>query len=122
MIGVQEVRHRLLFEQLERWVERLSSKKPIEPEEVEELAVRLLAMASILLRQHVVGKRGRCRLCGWSILRWPFWYLRPRCTVFRSVDLAVGQSLDVVWWRLLGSVGREVRLVEVREWVAQRSK
>lgn len=30
--------------------------------------------------------------------------------------------LDVVWWQLLGNVGQEVRLVEVREWVEQRKQ
>ena len=117
---MQGARHRLLCEQLEQWVEELSGEKPVEPEVAKELTVRLLAMAVMLLRQHRVNKRGRCRLCGWSILRWPFWCHLPRCAVFRSVDLAIGQGLDVVWWQLLGSVGREVRLDEVREWVERR--
>lgn len=69
MSGVQELRYRLLFEQLEQWVEKLSDEKPVEPEVVEELAVRLLAMAVILLRQHAVNERGRCRFCGWLTWR-----------------------------------------------------
>lgn len=116
---MQEARCRLLCEWLEHWVERLSSEKPIEPEEVKELAVRLLAMAVLLLRQHGVNKRGRCRFCDWPTWRWRVWYRRPRCPVLRSIDLVVGQALDVVWWQLLGSVGRELRLEEVREWVEQ---
>lgn len=117
MSGVQEIRHRLLFEQLERWVEKLSGEEPVEPEVVKELAVRFLAMAVMLLRQHRVSKRGRCRFCGWSTWRWQFWCRSPRCPVFRSVDLTVGQGLDVVWWQLLGSMGQEVRLEEVRKWI-----
>lgn len=122
MSGVQEIRHRLLFEQLKQWVEKLSGENPVEPEVVKELAVRLLAMAVMLLRQHEVNKRGRCRFCGWSTWRWSFWCRRPRCTVFRSVDLAIGQGLDVVWWQLLGNMGQEARLEEVREWIEQRKK
>ncbi|MGH3870753.1 MAG: hypothetical protein ACRDSR_04430 [Pseudonocardiaceae bacterium] len=119
---MQEMRHRLLFEQLEQWVEKLRGEEPVEPEVVKELAVRLLGVVVMLLQQHVVNKRGRCRLCRSSTWRWPFWCRRPRCTVLRSVDLAVGQGLDVVWWQLLGNVGQEARLEEVREWVEQRKK
>jgi hypothetical protein len=53
---MQEVRYRLLCEQLEQWVQRLGGEEPVEPEVVQELAVRLLAMAAMLLRQHPVSK------------------------------------------------------------------
>ena len=33
----------------------------------------------------------------------------------------MGQSLDVVWWRLLETVGRQWSLVEVRAWLAGRA-
>lgn len=122
MSGMQELRYRLLFEQLEQWVEKLSDEKPVEPEVVEELAVRLLAMVVMSLRQHGVNKRGQCRFCGSGTWRWQFWCRRSRCAVLRSVDLAIVQGLDVVWWQLLGNVGQEVRLVEVREWVGQRQQ
>lgn len=58
MSYVEKIRYRLLIEQLQQWVERLSGKEPLEPEAVKELAVRLLAMALMLLKQHSVNKRG----------------------------------------------------------------
>ena len=33
----------------------------------------------------------------------------------------MGQSLDVVWWRVFESVGRQWSLAEVRAWVAGRA-
>jgi hypothetical protein len=33
----------------------------------------------------------------------------------------MGQSLDVVWWRLLETVGRQWSLAEVRAWLAGRA-
>ncbi|MGH3908906.1 MAG: hypothetical protein ACRDTE_32690 [Pseudonocardiaceae bacterium] len=31
------------------------------------------------------------------------------------------QPLDVVWWRLFESVGRELSLEEVRDWIEERA-
>lgn len=121
MSNVQEVRHRLLCEQLEQWVERLGGEEPVEPEVVKEVSVRLLAMAAILLRQHVVRKRGQCQSCGWTRREWGLWRRRPRCSVYRALDFAMRQELDVVWWRLCESVGRHVSLEESRGWVEERT-
>ncbi|MGH3751739.1 MAG: hypothetical protein ACRDRP_03420 [Pseudonocardiaceae bacterium] len=41
--------------------------------------------------------------------------------VVEALDLAMGQSLDVVWWRLLEAVGRKWSLAEARAWVAGRA-
>ena len=114
---MQEVRHRLLCEQLEQWVERLSGDESIESEIVKELAVRLLAMAAMLLRQHAVSKRGQCKSCGWTRREWGFWRGRPRCSVYVALDFAMRQGLDVVWWQLFESVGKHVSLEEVRVWM-----
>ncbi len=110
------VRYRLLCEQLEQRVERLSDEEPVEPEVVDELAVRLLAMAAMLLRQHAVSKRGQCKFCGWTRREWRFWRGPPRCSVYRALDFAMRQGLDVVWWRLCESVGRHVSLEKSRGW------
>lgn len=117
MSSVQEVRHRLLLEQLEQWVERFSGEKPVEPEEVKELAVRLLATAAMLLKQHQVNKRGQCKFCGWRRWSWRFWKRRPQCMVFSTLSFTLEQELAVVWRRLFGSMGRGISLEEVREWM-----
>lgn len=119
MIAVHEVRYRLLSEQLEQWVEKLSGEEPVEPEAVKELTVRLLAMAVILLKQHQVNQRGQCRYCGWTRWNWRFWIRRPPCTVCSTLGFAMKQRLDVVWWRLFGSVERHFSLEEVRRWVTE---
>jgi len=53
---VQEVRHRLLFEQLEQWVEKLGSEEPVDRAVLKELVVQLLATVVMLPRQHRVNK------------------------------------------------------------------
>ena len=100
MSTVYEVRYGLLCEQLEQWVERLGGDEPLEPEVVKELAVRLLAMAAMLLRRHAVNMRGQCKFCGLTQREWRFWRRRPRCSVYGALDFAMRQGLDVVWWRL----------------------
>jgi hypothetical protein len=89
--NVGEVKHRLWTEQLQQWVEKLSDEKPIEPEVVTELTVRLLAMAAMVLRLHVVNKRGQCRLRRQSARMLRFWWRQPPCTVCRAFDFAMGQ-------------------------------
>lgn len=105
------------MEQLEQWVDRLSGAKPIDPETVDELVVRLLTGVITLLTQHEVNKRGQCNFCGWTKWRWRLWRPRRKCTVFQAVDRALSESADVVWWELLRNVGREVELKRVREWL-----
>lgn len=78
-----------------------------------EQTVRLLLVVLRLLDRHRVNGRGRCRCCRrttWGRFRQG----SRQCTVLREVEFALGQGLDVVWWRLLGSAGRRVRLSEVR--------
>lgn len=116
---MQEVRYRLIFEQLEQWVEKLGGAEPVKPEEVKELAVRLLAMAAMLLRQHELNKRGQCKFCGCALWNWRFWNRRPPCTVCSALSFAMEQELAVAWWRLLGSVGKQASLEEVRGWVGE---
>lgn len=121
MSNVWGTRYRLLVERLEERVEWLSGEEPLEPEKVEEQGLRLLNAAVALLRQHEVNKRGQCQFCGWTRWKWRFWRARPRCTVFRALDRAMGQGMDVVWWELFNGVGREVGLDEVRGWVKGRA-
>src|SRR5918997_4243545 len=78
-------------------------------------------MAVVLLRQHQVNKRGQCQYCGWTRWQWRFWRGWRRRTVHEALDLGMGQSLDVVWWRLLETVGRQWSLAEARAWVARRA-
>ncbi|MCA1606054.1 MAG: hypothetical protein LC775_11430, partial [Acidobacteria bacterium] len=86
----------------------LGGDEPSESVVVEEQTLRLLAAAVVLLGQHVVNKRGQCKFCGWTRWKWRFWRRRRKCTVFQAVDRAMTQGLDVVWWEVLNSVGREV--------------
>lgn len=108
--NIWETRNLLLLEQLECLTEKLGGEEPMEPTEVEEQAVRLLASAVMLLRLHRVNKRGQCKYCGWTRWAWRFWYRRPRCTVRMSLDFAMRQPLHWVWWQLSHSTGPEVKL------------
>lgn len=40
--------------------------------------------------------------------------------MFRALDLAMRQRLDVAWWQLFASIGNEASLAEVREWLSER--
>lgn len=109
------------MEELQRLAEWLSGDAPREPAALDERTVRLLAMTVTLLRQHQVNKRGQCQYCGWTRWTWPFWHRPRRCTVHQALDFGMGQSLDVVWWRVFESVGQRRSLAEVRAWVAERA-
>jgi len=99
--NVWETRDRLLLEQLEQLTKRLNDEEPIELTELTEQAVRLLAGAVMLLRQHYTNKRGQCQYCGWTRRARRFWHRRPRCTVYRDFGLAFHQRMDMVWRQLL---------------------
>lgn len=121
MSSVWRTQHRLFVELFQQLAEWLSDDEPREPAVLEEQLARLLAMALVLLRQHHVNKRGQCPFCGWTRWKWRFWRRRRRCTVHQTVEFAMGQSLDVVWWRLFQSAGRTPNLPEVRTWMAERT-
>jgi hypothetical protein len=118
--SVWQTRHRVLCQQLEQWAHALRDAPP--PATPAEHTVRLLTFAVTLLEQHRVNKRGQCQFCGWSRWPWRFWRRRPRCTVCRALAFALHQSLDVVWWQLLGSTGKQCSLADVREWLRQREQ
>ncbi len=121
MSNIWETRSRLFMEELEKLAEWLSGDAPRTPAALEEQTVRLLAMILMLLQQHQVNKRGQCQFCDWTRWTWRLWRRRRRCTVHQELDLGMGQSLDVVWWRLLETVGRQWSLAEVRAWMAERT-
>jgi hypothetical protein len=116
------MKHRLWTEQLQQWVEKFSGEKPVEPEVVTELTVRLLTMAVMLLRLHAVNKHGQCRFCSRPVRMWRLWWRRPPCTVCRAFDFAMGQPWDVVWWQLFESLGQQASLDQARKWVAERER
>lgn len=120
-MSVWQTRYRLLGEQLDELAEQLGGDQPHESGAVTEHTVRLLAAAAMLLRQHSVNKRGQCAFCGWTRWRWRFWHRRPQCTVYSILCFAMSQGLDVVWWQLFESVGKERSLVAVQEWIADRA-
>jgi hypothetical protein len=66
MSNVWGTRYRLLLEELEELAKKVSDGKPIAPELLEELVMRLLTSVVMLLRQHAVNKRGQCKFCGWT--------------------------------------------------------
>lgn len=121
MSNVWGTRYRVLCEQLEERAKQIVGEKPIAPEVRDELVVRLLTSAVMLLRQHVVNKRGQCKCCEWTRWTWRFWRRRRRCTVFRALDFAMGQRPDVVWWQFFTGIGNEVSLEEMREWLSARN-
>jgi hypothetical protein len=118
--SVWQTRYRVLWQELEQWADGLRGAQP--PATLADHTVRLLTFAVTLLEQHRVNKRGQCQFCCWSRWTWRFWHRRPRCTVCRALAFALRQSLDVVWWQLLGSTGKKCSLVDVREWLRQREQ
>jgi hypothetical protein len=110
----------VLRQQLEQLANRLRGAQPSAA--LAEHTARLLTFAVILLGQHRVNDRGRCRVCSWSRWRWQLWHRRSQCTVCCALAFALGQSLDVVWWQLLTSMGRKCSLMDVREWMTQREQ
>ncbi|MGQ0775235.1 MAG: hypothetical protein ACT4NY_12570 [Pseudonocardiales bacterium] len=42
--------------------------------------------------------------------------------MYRALNFAMGQPLDIVWWQLYESTGRDVALDEVRRWLEQRDQ
>jgi hypothetical protein len=98
---VWKTQNRLILEYLEKLAHQLRNEEPVAPAQREEQTVRLLAALFMLLRQHRVNKRGQCRYCSWRIKTWRFGRRRPQCTVYRDLNFALHQRLDVVWWRLL---------------------
>ncbi|MGH3798010.1 MAG: hypothetical protein ACRDSP_24400 [Pseudonocardiaceae bacterium] len=105
---------------MEELAKKIGEGKPMAPEVLEELVIRLLTSAVMLLRQHVVNKRGQCKFCEWTRWTWRFWRRRRRCTVFQALDYAMGQGLEVAWWQLLSSIGNAASLEEVREWLSDK--
>ena len=96
MSNVWEARYRLLLKQLEELANQLGNEQPTELAILEEQTLRLLTAALPLLRQHRVDERGQCNYCGWARLRWRLWRRRPQCAVYRSLDFAMRQPLEVV--------------------------
>ncbi|MCA1705363.1 MAG: hypothetical protein LC808_19750 [Actinobacteria bacterium] len=121
MSNVWGTRYRLLREQLERWANGLTSDEPRHQVVLEERTVRLLAAVLMLLRQHQPNRRGQCLFCGPT--RWTrrFWRRRRRCTVYGALDQAMGQGIDVVWWKVFEGLGRDVNLEDVRKWMKVRA-
>lgn len=120
MSNVWGMRYRLRGEELTQWVEWLSGAEPRQQAVLDERILQLLATVLLLLRQHHVNRRGQCRFCRATRWTWRFWHRRRRCTVYRALDHAMGQSPDVLWWRLFGIAGWDVSLADVREWIAER--
>ena len=117
MSTVWGTKHRLLVERCAGLVDCLAGPELVEPALLEEELVRLLLVVVRLLGQHELNKLGHCRYCRRPHRAWRYWR-RPRCGIFRALDQAFGQELAVVWWQLFTASGRDVRLDEVRAWVA----
>jgi hypothetical protein len=98
----------------------LPSQEQIAEAVLEDQAVRLLTAMFMSLRHHKVNKRGQCRVCSRRIRMWRFWRRRPQCTLYLTLDFALNQGADVVWWQLFDILGRRATLEEVRVWVAGR--
>ena len=81
---------------------------------------RLVGEELALLRQDHINQRGQCQFCGATRWQWRFGHRRRRCTVYAALDHAMGQTVDVLWWKLFEAWGQEWSLDEVREWVEAR--
>lgn len=114
------MRYRQISEQLEDLADGLSGAKRMAPTVLEERTVQLLVTVLMLLRQHHINTRGQCRFCDRTRWTWRLRARRRRCTVYAALDYAMGQSLDVAWWKVLAELGREVSLGEVRRWNRER--
>jgi hypothetical protein len=95
--------------------------------EQQDHAQRLICAGQRLQRRAeqtggVVIKGGRCRFCRWTWWGRRLWHRRPRCTVYRALDVALSQPMDVVWWQLLQSDGRDMTLAGTRKWLEQREQ
>jgi hypothetical protein len=97
---VRETRYRLLLERLQELTDHFRRGEPIAPAVLKAQTVRLLVGVIVVLRQHQVNKRGRCKYCGRTRRTWRLWYRRPLCTVYLALDFAMSQPLDLVWQRL----------------------
>jgi hypothetical protein len=97
--NVWQTRRHLLLEQLEELAGKLRSEEMIPPTVLKEQTIRLLVGMIILLRQHEVNQRGQCQVCKWP-RTWRFWRRQPQCTVYRSLDFAMRQPLNLAWWPL----------------------
>lgn len=58
--------------------------------------VRLVCAAYVLVRQHSVDKRGRCRHCYYRSHLWGS-RRRKSCTVHAALSVAMNQPLGTVW-------------------------
>lgn len=89
-MNIWHVQHRLVTEQLEGFLH--CDMDEITDEDV----ARLVCAAYVLVRQHGVDKRGRCRHCYYRS-RW--WWVRRRkmCTVHSVFAVAMNQPRDAVW-------------------------
>lgn len=89
-MSVWQTRHRLLSEQLQYLLHG-------NPTEEDEEVVRVLIAAGVLLAQHQVDKRGRCRYCYDST--WP--RRRKPCTVHQTFAVALNQPIKMVldWFK-----------------------
>jgi hypothetical protein len=98
--NVWQTRRRLLIEKLDELADQLRSDEPIAPTVQKEHTIRLLVGMVMLLRQHNANKRGHCRICRQPRSLWQPWRRQSQCTIYRSVDFAMRQPLDIVQWQL----------------------
>jgi hypothetical protein len=94
--NIWETRYRLLLEQLEALANQLRDQEPTAQAVRNDQLVRVLTGVVMLLRQHRVNKQGQCSYCGG---RWRFWRTQPQCTVYRCLDFALRQPLDMEGYR-----------------------
>jgi hypothetical protein len=98
--NVWQTRRRVLLQQLKELAGKLRHEEPIPPTVLKEQTTRLLAGTLMLLQRHDVNERGQCRICS-RPRTWQFWRRKPQCTVYQSLDFAMRQPLEFVWWPLL---------------------
>jgi len=89
-VSVWETQHRLLAEQLEDFLVGKHGTNDL----TQDQATRLIAAAYVLLQEHQVNKRGKCRLCR-SRSAWRPWHRRP-CTIYRVFTVVMTQPIKIV--------------------------
>ncbi|MGQ0772967.1 MAG: hypothetical protein ACT4NY_00865 [Pseudonocardiales bacterium] len=89
MSSAQETQHRLWAEQLRILLDGKHGSRELTAEQTR----RLMIAAYVVLQEHQVDKRGKCRHCRRST--WWLWRRKP-CTVHVTFKVAMKQPIVVV--------------------------
>ncbi|MGH3923676.1 MAG: hypothetical protein ACRDTF_22910 [Pseudonocardiaceae bacterium] len=102
MSNVEEVRWRLLGEQVGKVYRAVQSQAPeplpegSPPDQNTEILLRMAGAVLALLDWHAIDSKGRCWARGCARRRWLPWRKRRTCHVFATVHFWMRQPLSIV--------------------------